>query len=39
VLTQIKCKDFFTLPQSHNRSDVGRGDNSIGKNYACSKIP
>ncbi len=29
----------MTFPQNPNKSDVDRGDNSLGRKFACLKVP
>jgi hypothetical protein len=39
VTTQIKCEEFLTFPQSLNKSDTDRGDNSLIRTFTCLKVP
>jgi hypothetical protein len=39
ITTQIKCEEFLTFPQNLNKSNVDRGDNGLGRKFACLKVP
>jgi hypothetical protein len=35
----MKCEHFFIPSQNNNKSDAGKGENNVGKNNSCFKIP